>query len=151
MPTYICSARAGALSEEQKAAIAQAITRIHNETTGAPTYFVQVIHEAHGDGDRYLGGAPASTHLWIRGDIRAGRTPEQRRATMTGIVAAVSAIAGLRASDVWVYLNVLEPTDMVEFGHVLPEPGGEQAWFEALPKDLQHRLIALGAASDGDA
>ena len=27
---------------------------------------------------------------------------------------------------VWVYLNDLAHTDMVEFGRVLPEPGGEQ-------------------------
>jgi len=31
-----------------------------------------------------------------------------------------------------VYLNDLAHTGIVEFGHVLPEPLGEQAWVEEL-------------------
>ena len=36
--------------------------------------------------------------------------------------------------------------DMVEFGHVLPEPGREREWFEALPRELRERLADLGTA-----
>ena len=36
MPTYVCSLPAGHLSDNQKAALADAITRIHSEETGAP-------------------------------------------------------------------------------------------------------------------
>ena len=32
---------------------------------------------------------------------------------------------------------------MVEFGHVLPEPGGEREWLEALPPALRASLLAL--------
>lgn len=35
---------------------------------------------------------------------------------------------------------------MVEFGHVLPAPGDESAWFGALPKPLQHYMISLGTS-----
>jgi hypothetical protein len=43
-----------------------------------------------------------------------------------------------------VYLNDLARTDMVEFGHVLPEPGGEQAWVDELPSDLHKELATRG-------
>jgi len=47
-------------------------------------------------------------------------------------------------SVVWVYLNDLAHTDMVEFGHVLPEPRGEQAWVDALPADVRDELARRG-------
>ncbi len=46
--------------------------------------------------------------------------------------------------SIWVYLCNLEPTDMVEYGHVLPAPGDEQAWFEKLPQPLKDYLAGLG-------
>jgi hypothetical protein len=33
---------------------------------------------------------------------------------------------------VWVYLVELPPHSMAEFGYLLPEPGDEQAWADAL-------------------
>jgi hypothetical protein len=33
---------------------------------------------------------------------------------------------------------------MVEYGRVLPLPGQEQAWFEALPSELQRHLTSIG-------
>src|SRR6266446_5645357 len=38
MPTYVCSAPAGLLDDGRKAAMAEAITRIHSEETGAPPF-----------------------------------------------------------------------------------------------------------------
>jgi len=45
MPTYVCTAREGQLSPDQKSRIAAAVTRIHSEVTGAPKFFAQVIFE----------------------------------------------------------------------------------------------------------
>jgi hypothetical protein len=33
---------------------------------------------------------------------------------------------------------------MIEYGHVLPAPGDEQAWFEKLPQPLKDYLAGLG-------
>jgi hypothetical protein len=38
---------------------------------------------------------------------------------------------------------------MAEFGHVLPEPGDEAAWFDALPED-DRRMLAAIAKRSGD-
>jgi hypothetical protein len=51
-------------------------------------------------------------------------------------------------SAVWVYLCNVAPDDMVEYGHVLPLPGQEQAWLEALPPELQRYLTSLGVAKE---
>ena len=147
MPTYVCSVRAGALSGEQKTTMAEAISRIHSDVTGAPSYFVQVVFNEKDAGDLYLNGRVSSDHIWVRGDIRAGRTIEQRQALMLALVQDLSRIAGVPAHDVWIYLTVLEPTDMVEYGHVLPPPGEEQAWFEALPQHVQDVLRDRGAGT----
>src|SRR5258705_5721674 len=57
---------------------------------------------------------------------------------------SLSQIAGINEDSIWVYLCNLEPTDMVEYGHVLPAPGDEQAWFENLPQSLKDYLAGLG-------
>lgn len=148
MPTYVVSLRPGLLSDAQRDETARAITRIHHEATGAPQYFVQVVINEAASAVRYLGGAPANDQIWIRADIRAGRTVAQRTALMQAMVKAVSAIAGVDDTKVWIYLCNIDATDMIEYGHVLPQPGGEQAWFEALPQPLRHHLAALGATPD---
>lgn len=52
---------------------------------------------------------------------------------MTAVRDAVVAVAGVGAEAVWVYLSEIPPARMVEFGQVLPEPGGEAAWTAGLP------------------
>jgi phenylpyruvate tautomerase PptA (4-oxalocrotonate tautomerase family) len=144
MPTYVCSVRPGLLDDRQKSEIAKAITRNHHEATGAPAFFVQVVIDEKASADLYLGGEPASDQIWIRADIRSGRTVDQRSSLMLAIMRDVSRIAGVDEASIWVYLCNLEPTDMVEYGHVLPLPGQEQAWFDGLPKNLRDYLVSLG-------
>jgi phenylpyruvate tautomerase PptA (4-oxalocrotonate tautomerase family) len=148
MPTYVCSVAKGSVNDGQRQAIAEAISRVHSEETGAPPFFVQVVIEEKEPGQRFLGGSPEERHVWIRGDIRAGRTEQQRHAMMIRIMQEVSRITGVKEDDVWVYLNHLAPTDMVEYGHVLPQPGKEQAWFDALPTSLKEYLTRLGQSPE---
>jgi hypothetical protein len=68
-----------------------------------------------------------------------------RSSLILAITEDVSVIAAVPAASIWVYLCNLEPTDMVEFGHVLPRPGEEQLWFEGLPPALQSYLNGLRA------
>src|SRR5258708_23460355 len=82
MPTYVCYLPRDRFSPDQKRQIVDAITCRHSEATGAPSYFVQVVIEEV-QADRYLGGEKTSDHIWVRGDIRTGRTEEQRTGCMT--------------------------------------------------------------------
>src|ERR1700727_1876594 len=143
MPTYVCSVPEKLVDDHQKEAIAEAISRIHSEETGVPVFFAQIVIEEKG-ADRFLGPSRASGQIWIRGDIRAGRTEAQRTRILLRIMEEVSGITGIKEQDIWVYLCNLAPTDMLEYGHVLPKPGEETAWFDRLPKSLQNYMERLG-------
>ncbi len=145
MPTYVCKVPPRLLSDDQKSRLARAIAQRHSEATGAPVFFVQVEIDESTERTRYLGGLPSDAHIWIRADIRSGRSAEIRQRLMLSIMHDVSDITGVAERDIWVYVCNLDATDMVEFGHVLPAPGKEREWFEALPEDLQKYLETLGA------
>lgn len=144
MPTYTCTAAAGLLDAARKGAIARAVTRAHCEVTGAPTYFAQVVFQDVAPGDLFIGGALLEhDHVFVYGRIRAGRSTDVRDALIRRLVADVAAAAGVDPFGVWAYLLELPPAAMVEFGHVLPEAGGEAAWTDALPATDQARMEAI--------
>ncbi len=63
---------------------------------------------------------------------------------MLNIKADISGITGINTSDIWIYLNNIEAENMLEYGYILPPPGGEALWFNELPEYLQERLKSLG-------
>jgi phenylpyruvate tautomerase PptA (4-oxalocrotonate tautomerase family) len=134
MPTYTVTTPEGCLTADQRAAIAREITRVHSETTGAPTYFAQVIFNEVAPGKYFVGGQLLhGLQLFVNGQIRAGRTTESKDALIALMLVAVAKAAGLPTNNVWIYITDLIPRQMVEFGNVLPEPGDERTWTEALP------------------
>ncbi|GAN76325.1 tautomerase family protein [Acidisphaera rubrifaciens] len=152
MPTYECRAPAGLLDAARRARIAAAVTRIHRQVTGASAYFAQVIFTEVADGAWFLGGTPlVGPHLFLHGHIRAGRSAGDRMRLIRRLVAALAEGASLPPRSVWVYVTELPPRAMAEYGHTLPEPGDEAAWFAALPPEDQAHLRALGAGDAGDA
>ena len=148
MPTYVCSVPNGMLNDAKKQKIAAAITQRHSETTGAPAFFVQVVIEEEGTSKRFIGGAVTDEYIWIRGDLRAGRSNVQLEQIMLNIMNDVSRISSVPPENVWINLCNLAPTDMVEYGRVLPKPGEEQQWFESLPLSLKKRLESIGIGQE---
>ena len=141
MPTYVCWMRAGQLSPDQRQRIATSITEIHHDVALAPRYFVQVIFNELEPHSHYIGGAEAEPdQIWIRADIRSGRTQQQKSQLLTRIADEVGAIADVSRENVWVYISDIPGTSVMELGHILPQPGEEDAWFAKLPHDLQERL-----------
>src|ERR1700754_3633530 len=102
MPAYVCSVQPQCLTPAQKTQIAQAISQRHSEATGAPSFFVQVVIKESESKVRFLGGSPTNAHIWIRGDIRAGRPEAVRRSLMLNIMHDVSAITGVTTQDIWI-------------------------------------------------
>ncbi|WOO79135.1 uncharacterized protein LOC62_02G002673 [Vanrija pseudolonga] len=149
MPTYIVKAPPG-LTAAQKSTIAQAITDRHHEATGAPRFFAQVVIEEDGPAqERHLGGVPAASantkgHIWVHGNIRSGRSKSVKETLALSIMRDIAQIADLNEAFVWVYLSEIAPTNMVEYGRVLPPPGGEEDWFASLPYELAAQLESMG-------
>jgi len=145
MPTYFCTIPAGSLPASHKAEVAKAITRVHSEVTGAPTYFAEVIFKEIAAGDWFVGGKPLSgEQIFVHGNIRGGRPPEMLRNLITQLAAEVGAAAQFPPHSVWVYLTELPASAMLEFGHVLPEPGKEAAWSAALPEADRQFMQSIG-------
>ena len=134
----------GRLTPAQKLEIVQSITAIHHEETGAPRYFVQVIFYDMAHANHYIAGqlAPAG-QMWIRGDIRDGRSEEQKSRMLSRILQEVGRIGNIAEEEVWIYLSDIPAQNMAEYGRVLPVPGAENAWFATLPATLRERLGPL--------
>lgn len=146
MPTYVCTTLEGRLSTEQKGKIASEITRIHCDVTGAPSYFAQVIFEEIKPSNYFMGGAPLKhDQLFVYGRIRDGRAAVDKARMIALMVKAVGAAAGVQNNcGVWIYIAELPARQMVEFGHVLPEAGGESAWTAALPAADREFMQSVG-------
>jgi len=137
MPTYICTSLKGRLTAEQKQGVAREITRIHCEVTGAPSFFAQVIFNEVEPANCFMGGVPLKhDHIFVYGHIRAGRAAVDKVRMITLMAKAVGKVANVESSRaVWVYVNELPPRQMIEFGHLLPEPGDEAVWTAGLPPE----------------
>lgn len=145
MPTYTLTLPAGLFDAAAKARAAEAITATHSAVTGAATFFAQVIIHEIPDGNYFVGGKPlAGRQVFLNGQIRAGRSAPDRKRLLVGLRDGVAAACGLQASDVWVYLTDLPARDMIEYGHILPEPGDEAAWLQALPDADRQRMMKTG-------
>jgi phenylpyruvate tautomerase PptA (4-oxalocrotonate tautomerase family) len=151
MPTYVCTVCGTDLTSGQKSQIAREITKAHSALTAAPHFFAQVFFQTPSRGDHFIGGALSETEsVFVRGDIRAGRTAEIKRNLVTAIIEGVHRITGIPAGSIWVYLNELPSGQMAEFGRVLPEPGTEKEWLAALPASEGERIRRLGSAEAAD-
>lgn len=141
MPTYTVTTLEGCLDAGKREEIAQAITRIHSEATGAPTFFAQVLFAEVAPERYFVGGVLLKgQQVFVNGQIRAGRSKESKDKLISGMLAAIASAAQLPTNNVWIYISDLVPAQMVEFGHVLPEPGGEAAWTAALPQEDRARM-----------
>jgi phenylpyruvate tautomerase PptA (4-oxalocrotonate tautomerase family) len=147
MPTYTVTTLEGCLDDAKRSKIAREITRVHNETTGAPTYFAQVIFVEIAPGKYFVGGMPLhGQQVFVNGQIRAGRSAESKDALISQMLAAVAKAATLPNNNIWVYISDLIPRQMAEFGHVLPEPGREAEWAASLPAEDRARMESFGPA-----
>jgi phenylpyruvate tautomerase PptA (4-oxalocrotonate tautomerase family) len=144
MPTYVCSAATGRLTSGQKAQIVRSITAIHHEETGAPRYLVQVIFHDVAPGSHYIAERPApADQIWVRADIRSGRTNEQKSQMLRRIMHDVGRVSGAAEDMVWVYLSEIPAANIAEYSRVLLAPGDEEAWFATLPDALREKLRPL--------
>ena len=146
MPTYTVHAPAGRLSAAQKRRVASEITRIHNQVTGAQSFFAQVMFVDVQAGNWFVGGAPmADEQIFVHGQIRAGRSSDVKKELLTELLEAVSGAASFNRNLTWGYIVELPPSQMAGYGHILPEPGTEVQWLAALPEADKALIETTGA------
>lgn len=144
MPTYIVNATQSLLTPDEKKQIAKEITRAHSSATGAQGFFAQVIFNELPSGSHFMGGVPIETkQVFVHGHIRAGRTEEQKKLLLDDVIESVHKVTGLERRYLWAYLCELPPSNMVEYGQVLPKPGSEAEWLDALPEEDRAYMLSL--------
>jgi phenylpyruvate tautomerase PptA (4-oxalocrotonate tautomerase family) len=149
MPTYVCYTHRDQVDAGAKAQLARGIAQIHHEVTGAPIALSQCVFHNLDPDDHFIGGQMAPAHgVWVHGHIRGKPASERNSAIIAGIKDLLTRVLQVPASLVWVYLNELAHSDMLEFGRALPEPGHERSWFEDLPPGLRDQLVALSDNAD---
>lgn len=144
MPTYIVSAPANRLSQQQKSDLALAITRIHCSITDAPAYLAQVIFNDIPEGNYFIAGKPLRDDiLFVHGEIRAGRALEVKQRIIFEILDLASKISDMDKSCIQVYLVDVPAKQIAEWGKILPNPEEQAAWFASIPDEVKKRMMDL--------
>ena len=132
------------LSSRQQKKLAEGITKVHNVVTGANTYFAQVIFNKTKKDNHFMGGKKVKEpSLFLLGQIRAGRSKEVKDKLIVDLKDVLIKNSKLDETQVWVYINDLPPSQMIEYGAVLPESGKESEWFNNLSRKLKDKLSKI--------
>ena len=144
MPTYTVINSNFNLNAKQQKDLAQGITKVHNVVTGANTYFAQVIFNKTKKNNHFMGGKKVKEpSLFLLGQIRAGRPKKTKDRLISDLKNILVKKTKLDETQVWVYIVDLPPSQMIEYGAVLPESGKEIQWFKGLSNKLKKKLSQM--------
>ena len=144
MPTYTVTNSNFNLTTKQQKDLAQGITKVHNVITGANTYFAQVIFNKTKKNNHFMGGKKVKEpSLFLLGQIRAGRPKKIKDRLISDLKNIIVKKTKLDETQVWVYIIDLPPSQMIEYGAVLPESGKELQWFKGLSNKLKKKLSQM--------
>ena len=144
MPTYTVTNSNFNLTVKQKNNLAQGITKVHNVVTGANTYFAQVIFNKTKKNNHFMGGKKVKEpSLFLLGQIRAGRPKKTKDKLISDLKNILVKKTKLDETQVWVYIVDLPPSQMIEYGAVLPDSGKEGQWFKSLSNKLKKKLSQM--------
>jgi phenylpyruvate tautomerase PptA (4-oxalocrotonate tautomerase family) len=127
MPFYQCQTPEGLLDEAKRAKLANEITRIHCEMTGAPRMFVHVAFVEAKRGTCYSGGE-FSKVSFVFANWRAGRPIELKQTFLKTVAEMWARETRTDVKDVLVSISELPAENAMEFGQILPPPNQEKEW-----------------------
>ena len=146
MATYSIYYAGISLNTHQKFTLAQAITRVHANVTGAEAYFAQTIFKELDLHDCFIGGVLLDQpHIFLSGQIRLGRSEQVKKQLLVEIEIAIQMTTKLASHQIWAYLDELAPSLMIEYGQILPSVGNDKVWFSTLPDSVQKKLSWLNS------
>mgnify|MGYP001446574556 FL=1 len=144
MPTYTVTNSNFNLSSKQQESLAEGITKVHNLVTGANTYFAQVIFNKTKKNNLFMGGKKVKEpSIFLLGQIRAGRPKKIKDKLISDLKDVLVKKSKLDETQVWVYIVDLPPSQMIEYGAVLPKSGKERQWFTSLSTKLKKKLSSI--------
>jgi phenylpyruvate tautomerase PptA (4-oxalocrotonate tautomerase family) len=129
MAVYQCCSPKGLLSKSTKAALAEEMTSMYCNITGAPESWVKVLFQEIPDGECFAGRKPATQSL-ILALNRHGRDLETRRSMLRQLSEMWTRITGQPVAELWISMTETDHTNIMEAGSLIPAPGHEHEWFE---------------------
>jgi phenylpyruvate tautomerase PptA (4-oxalocrotonate tautomerase family) len=130
LPYYQLLMPEGVLTFSSRSTIAKEITHIHCEETGAPESFVHVHFEEIKKGTQYTAGEIDDKVGIFLGMIREGRSIKERQHLIQRMSASIARVLGRPENELIVSITEITSATAMEFGIILPQPGGEPEWFE---------------------
>jgi phenylpyruvate tautomerase PptA (4-oxalocrotonate tautomerase family) len=124
VPYYQFTVPTGGATLRHKAEVAQAMTKVHSEVTGAPGAYVHCSFVEVPAGSIFVGGEEVSGPRMV-GLIREGRSTEVRAQLIHGLADAWCAITGDGKDDVAIFLHEVPGANVLEDGRILPEVADE--------------------------
>jgi 4-oxalocrotonate tautomerase family enzyme len=131
MPQYHCLVQKDRFTNEKKAELANEITRIHCELTGAPAHFVHVLFTDFASGNWFTAAEPSGFSI-VNAFIRAGRSDAQKQTLLEQISNSWSRITGQSELEIVVTVTDIKSEHWMEAGQLMPQPGEEKEWFARL-------------------
>ena len=123
MPLYMCNTKSGEIDDAAKSKISEDITEIHCRITDAPPTFVHSF---------FFKQFPLidleDKTIVLVGNIRAGRTDEQKTQMITEMQQSIHKHSGVALEEISVRTNDTPASWVMEGGDLLPEPGEEAEW-----------------------
>ena len=142
MPIYQCYSPKGVLTKSAKAKIADEMTSLYCNVTGAPASWVKVLFHEMPEGECFSAGKPASQSL-ILAINRHGRDLETRQAMLRQLSQIWTRNSGQPEADLWISVTEIDPTNVMDAGLFIAEPGREREWLE----ENRDRLAELGVTA----
>ncbi len=139
MPIYQCYSPKGLLTKSAKANIADEMTSLYCNVTGAPASWVKVLFHEMPEGECFSAGKPASQSL-ILAINRHGRDLETRRAMLRELSQIWTRNSGQPEAKLWISVTEVDPANVMDAGLFIAEPGREREWLE----ENHDRLAELG-------
>lgn len=132
MPIYLSTIEKGRSDEAQRTKIAECITTVHVDVTGAPAQFVNTFFREEVDEEGGFRELPDGKVIFVNGNIRSGRSDEAQNEMKERITQGVVDALGCQAEEVDIALTSGPASHGMEGGRILPDPGSpeEKAWKE---------------------
>lgn len=110
------------ISAVSKRDLAEGVTHIHCEKTGAPVRFVQVVFKKVEEEDAFTGGMPNGSYLTLEGTIRPGRSAEVEKAMLWAFDKLVKRVSELQTHNFRYFISLgrFSTPWLIENGAMLP-------------------------------
>lgn len=123
MPLYTITTQAGALSNDDRATLAEQLTKNHCELSGVPANWVHIMFLEYPVGNGFTAGRPAAA-VSLTLLIRTGRSPEYKRTLLAQLWKLLQNATDAATDQIVIGIQEVPPSQAMEMGQIMPDLDG---------------------------